>query len=340
MRTPARRVGRAAPSFHWDLGTQGELMPTIGELPDTPRFNIKSVAEQTGILPVTLRAWERRYQLLTPHRSSSNYRLYSEREVALLRWLKQQVDAGLRVQVAVQELHAIRHSGEWPELLPPLEKRMPHVGTGSASEFSARLFSALKAQDEAKAAQVLNHAHAVFDVSTICLELIIPCLVEIGEAWHRGEIRIATEHMASTFLRGRLMTLYQAFPVRRRGPRLIVGAAPGERHEIGALIFSLLTRRAGYWVEYLGPDVDTADLLDFVRADRPALVCLSATTREPALRLQHVDKALAKIRPRPCFGYGGRAFNTDPRLRELVPGEFLGETLGEAVGRIAGLLKD
>jgi methanogenic corrinoid protein MtbC1 len=201
------------------------------------------------------------------------------------------------------------------------------------------LVQALIAQDEAKAARVLSQAHAVFDVSTICLDVIIPCLVEIGEAWHRGEIRIATEHMASTFLRGRLLTLYQAFPVRRRGRRLIAGAAPGERHEIGALIFSLLARRAGYWVEYLGPDVELDDLLDFARTEKPALVCLAATTREPALRLQQFDSALARLRPRPRFGYGGRAFNADPRLRELVAGEFLGETLDAAVRRIAELLR-
>jgi len=315
-------------------------MATLAELPDTPRFNIKHVAEQTGILPVTLRAWERRYRLLTPRRTASNYRLYSEREIAMLRWMKRRVDSGLRVQMAAEELHALRRSGEWPDLLPPLEKRAPYVGESSPSLFSARLFQALKVQDESKAAQVLTQAHASFDVSTLGLEVIIPCLVEIGEAWHRGEMRIAEEHMASTFLRGRLLTLYQAFPVRRRGPRLIVGAAPGERHEIGALVFSLLARRAGFWVEYLGPDVDIADLLDFVRADRPALVCLSATTREPAVRLHNVHKALSRLRPRPRFGYGGRAFNSDPRLRELVPGEFLGPTLGEAIGRVASLLKD
>lgn len=314
-------------------------MATIAQLSDVPRFNIKHVAEQTGILPVTLRAWERRYRLPTPRRTGSNYRLYSEREIAVLRWMKRRVNSGLRVRMAAEELNALRRAGQWPELLPPLEKRGPHVGVSSPSLFSAGLFQALKVQDETKASQVLTQAHAVFDVSTICLEIIIPCLVEIGETWHRGEMRIAEEHMATTFLRGRLLTLYQAFPVRRRGPRLIVGAAPGERHEIGALIFSLLARRAGFWVEYLGPDVDIADLLDFVRADRPALVCLSATTREPALRLQNVHRALSRMRPRPRFGYGGRAFNSDPRLGDLVPGEFLGQTLGEAIGRVASLLR-
>ncbi len=314
-------------------------MPTIADLSDVPRYNIKHVAQQTGILAVTLRAWERRYGMLTPRRSGSNYRLYSERDIAMLRWLRRQVDAGLRVQMAVEELHALRQSGKWPEVLPPIESRGPHPPGIQPSAFSARLFQALAALQEAQAAQVLTQAQAALDVPTLCLEVIVPCLVEIGEAWHRGQIRSACEHMASAFLRGRLLTLYQAFPVQRRGRRLIVGAAPGERHEIGALILSLLARRAGYRVEYLGPDVELDDLLDFVRTEKPALVCLTATTREPALRLQQVDSSLARLRPKPLFAYGGRAFNSDPRLRELIAGQFLGETLGDALERIAALLR-
>jgi hypothetical protein len=44
------------------------MMATIEDLPDDPKYTIKSVSTQTGIRPVTLRAWERRYELLSPHR--------------------------------------------------------------------------------------------------------------------------------------------------------------------------------------------------------------------------------------------------------------------------------
>ena len=69
-------------------------MPTIADLSDSPAFTIKAVAAQTGIQAVTLRAWERRYKLVAPKRTIGNYRLYSERDVAMLRWLKFKVDQG------------------------------------------------------------------------------------------------------------------------------------------------------------------------------------------------------------------------------------------------------
>jgi len=70
---------------------------------------------------VTLRAWERRYNILTPHRTASNYRLYSEQDIAMLRWLKSQVDSGMPISGAAAELSEMRSRGRLPEVLPALE---------------------------------------------------------------------------------------------------------------------------------------------------------------------------------------------------------------------------
>jgi methanogenic corrinoid protein MtbC1 len=192
--------------------------------------------------------------------------------------------------------------------------------------------------DEAAANVLLGEAHAVYDLTTICLEIIIPCLVEIGNAWHRDEIRIADEHLATTFLRGKLMSLLQAYPNRRNMPYIITGTAPSEQHEIGSLILSVLLRRDGYRIEYLGSDVPIEDLVDYACYEHPAMICLSATLYATALELARVKEKLGQLRPVPLFGYGGRAFNLNPELRQRVPGYFLGETLDEACKTIARLL--
>ncbi|WP_226644677.1 MerR family transcriptional regulator [Microbulbifer variabilis] len=51
------------------------------ESPTKAHLPIREVARRTGVHPVTLRAWERRYGLLTPTRTSKGHRLYSEEEV-------------------------------------------------------------------------------------------------------------------------------------------------------------------------------------------------------------------------------------------------------------------
>jgi DNA-binding transcriptional MerR regulator len=316
-------------------------MTTIADLPDTPQHTIQIVCDRTGILPVTLRAWERRYKLLRPERTAGNYRLYSERDVAVLRWVKSRVEVGLTIGRVVKEFRALGRAGLWPYAAPapPLE---PRAESGLPPDaYAQRLYAALVAMDEAQAAEVLREAQAVFDLSTTCLGIIQPCLCEVGEAWYRGAIRIATEHFASQYLRGRLLALFQAYPMRHSAPRVVVGCAPNEHHDIGGLgglILALFLRREGYRVEFLGANLHLEDLAHYARDHRPALICLSANAEASARELRQMEARLAGMRPRPKLGYGGLAFNLNPALRETVPGIFLGEDAGAAAARVRELL--
>lgn len=70
-----------------------------------PVYNTKAVVQQTGVPAPTLRAWERRYALLSPERANNAYRLYSERDIVLIRWLKDRVDGGMSISHAVELYH-------------------------------------------------------------------------------------------------------------------------------------------------------------------------------------------------------------------------------------------
>jgi DNA-binding transcriptional MerR regulator len=313
-------------------------MPTIASLPAAPRHTIKAVCEQTGVMPVTLRAWERRYDLVRPGRTAGNYRLYSDRDIALLRWVRHRMEAGNPISSVAREFHALRQAGRWPPLTSGLPGQTPVPNAPPAAEYARRLFGALTALDEPQAGALLREAHGAFDLEVVCLEIIQPCLYEIGEAWYRGEIRVATEHFASNFLRGHLMGLFQACPLRQSAPHIVAGCAPDELHDIGSLMLALLLRRAGYRVEFIGANVPLADLAEYARAVRPALICLSAHSEETARGLRQLDGRLAGMRPRPRFGFGGRVFNAQPALRTSVPGQFLGENAREALAAVRAIL--
>jgi MerR family transcriptional regulator, light-induced transcriptional regulator len=313
-------------------------MPTLLTVSDTPQHTIKTVCAQTGILPVTLRAWERRYKLLKPRRTSGNYRLYSDRDVALLRWVRGRMEAGMSISRVAAEFQALRRAGQWPEAvthLPPEPLAQPKAPAASDAR---RLYDALTTMNEAQAGAILHAAQAQFDLFAVCLEIVQPCLYEIGEAWARGALRIATEHFASHFLRGYLLTLFQACPMRQSAPRIVVGCAPNEYHDIGSLMVALFLRREGYRVEFIGANAHLEDLADYARAERPALICLSASSDEAARGLRQLDARLAGMRPRPRFAFGGRIFDAQPDLRSLVPGLFLGQDARQAVARVREFL--
>lgn len=312
-------------------------MPAINELSATPVHTIHVVADRTGLPAVTLRMWERRYGVVRPARSSGNYRLYSDRDIGLLRWLKQEVDGGTSIRWAAERLQHRLAVGDWPPVLPAL--RPGRGPSHPAQAFVRDLFDSLVAADERRARTVLRQAEAQYDLDRLCLQILTPCLVEIGEAWHRGELRISQEHYASSFLRGHLLALYQAYPLPRGALRAFVGCAPSEQHEIGALMLALFLRRGGCRVDYLGPNVETADLIQYARGQRPALIALSASTEGPALAMEQAGAGLARLRPRPLFGFGGRAFNLEPELRSQLTGSFLGEDAARGAALALRMLK-
>jgi DNA-binding transcriptional MerR regulator len=312
-------------------------MPNLSDFPDEPRYSIKKISELTGIRPVTLRAWERRYTVLTPHRSDNRYRKYSERDLQILRWLKNQVDNGFTISSVAEELHKMAETGDWVDAIPTSPTNQLGKPIKPPQVYANQLYRALIKHDENRASDLLKEVFAGYDLRTVFASVLAPCLVEIGEAWYRGALTITTEHFASAFLRGKLLTLLQAYPSRRNAPLILVGGAPTEQHEIGALMLAVLLRSVGYRVEFLGPDLPLQDLAEYARHEKPGMIILSAVTEPAALELRPMQSLLNKLRPMPIFAYGGRAFDLHPKLRDEVEGTFLGENLDTTTENIADL---
>jgi MerR family transcriptional regulator, light-induced transcriptional regulator len=317
-----------------------QRMSTIVDLSDDPKFTIKSVASLTGIRPVTLRAWERRHEVLNPYRADNRYRLYSERDIAVLRWLKNRIEEGISISSAVSELRSMTANNMWPEAVPSAPTPVVGASDTPPSQYATQLYRALIKHDESKAGDLLREVHAIFDLMTVCMEVLVPALREIGESWYRGEIRVTTEHFASAYLRGKLLSLLQAYPTRRTAPLVLIGCAPMEQHELGSLMMAVLLRSEGLRVEYLGPDIPIEDLADYASYEQPAMIILSASSEYSAREMRKMQEMLKKVRPTPIFGYGGRAFDTKPELRKEIAGTYLGGTFESALDTVKSLLKN
>lgn len=313
-------------------------MTTWNELSEEPKYTIKAVTTQTGIRAVTIRAWENRYGLLKPQRSENHYRLYSERDVATLRWVKSQVDQSISISNVVRELRSMQSRGEYPEVLPSITTYTRTYQPVPPEKLARQLYTAMVQHDESLANDLLRQANSMFDLTTVCTDIIGRSLFLVGEAWHEGELRIMDEHYANRFLAGKLVTLMQAYPNRRGAPLILVACAPDERHELGSLMMSVMLRHNGYRVEYLGPDLPLEDVVDYARQERPAMICMSASVEETALELSKMQDKVNKIKPKPIFGYGGQAFVQKPTLRDKVPGIYLGDTIEESKELVEKLL--
>ena len=314
-------------------------MVSIAEFSKEPKYTIKALSERTGVRPVTLRAWERRYDLLTPERLDNNYRLYSERDIEVIRWITHRLDDGLSISNAVREYKGLRGNSIWPEALPSVLPPEPlQVPQHPPKVYADKLFSALTAHNENDAKKIVDAVQSMFDLKEIFFEIFYPCLYEIGEAWYRGEIRIATEHFASAFIRAILMNLLQAFPIYSNAPTILIGCAPEEFHEIAPLMLSVLLRREGYQVEFLGADLPVDDLVAYAEDTSPEMIILSAGFEETARPLFKMQKLLNELPSQPKFGFGGRYFNENEDALKDMQGFFLGHNLNEAIQNVHDLL--
>ena len=75
--------------------------PPLAQLSTAPVFNTKAVALETGVPADTFRAWERRYGMPRPQRTAGGHRLYSERDIAIIRWLRDRTNEGVNISHAV-----------------------------------------------------------------------------------------------------------------------------------------------------------------------------------------------------------------------------------------------
>src|SRR5690348_9442410 len=192
--------------------------PDLEQYADAPLFNTKAVVQQTGISGPTLRAWERRYAILSPERAQNDYRLYSERDIALIGWLKERVDSGMSISQAIAlfrhlqvEQNQLKREGLPPESPSPSQKLVSNLtaggretlveGDGYAQDetynmrsVQERLLAAFTNLDEAAAGQLMASMLSIYPMEQVCAELITPTLWEIGRLWEQEAISVSIEH--------------------------------------------------------------------------------------------------------------------------------------------------
>jgi len=306
----------------------------------TPTFNLKVVLKETGIAADTLRAWERRYGLPMPDRTPGGHRLYSQHDIEIIKWLMAKQDEGLSISRAVDLWNELIASGQDP--LPaslsgamPVTQAISIPGTNLEAVRRAWLKACLDF-DENAAEQVLNQAFAIYPLEAVCTEVLQRGLNEIGEMWYDAKATVQQEHFTSALAQRRLDALIAAAPPPTRAQTILIGCTKGEQHLFVPLLLTLLLRRRGLKVVYLGANVPVQRFNETLLSVKPHLVILSAQQLQTASGLCETAAYLNSNGGR--VAYGGRIFNLVPELRKRVSAHFLGTSIEEAIQSVETLL--
>ncbi|UVT15893.1 MAG: cobalamin B12-binding domain-containing protein [Nitrospira sp.] len=235
---------------------------------------IHRVSKLVGLSRDVVRVWERRYGLVKPLRSANRYREYTDEDVALLRFLKEELDRGQTIGALAVEgrdalLNRMRISST-----PKRQDLSPH------NSLLEELISRLDPLDKTRFEQQLNAAVAVIPFEEAVQRILLPLQRRIGELWHEGRVTVAVEHYVTKVIQQKLFAVMNQLPVNEFGPRVLVACPEGEFHEIGAQAAAYLAAARGCHVYYLGPNLPISALQTFCERVKPDLVLLSLTERQ------------------------------------------------------------
>ncbi len=266
-------------------------------------YRINVAAALSGVPPATLRAWERRYGVPVPRRTTSAYRLYTADDVGLITRMREMVDAGM---APAQAASAVLASGT---SMPLADDRGE---TGALELARDRLLSATQRYDGRALDEELMRLSLLLDAQTFYSKVVSPLLVEVGKRWEDGVLSIAQEHLLSEKLELALRASLRALE-RVDGPHVLLGALDGDTHVLGLIGAALRFAGSGAKVTLLGATTPPSAISDAVRSMSPRLVGLSATSQPADARA--LFRAYAKACGSTPWVVGGI---TAPKLESAV----------------------
>lgn len=239
--------------------------------------SIKVAAQRAGLTPHVIRVWEKRYGAVTPARTKTNRRLYSDEEIERLGLLRHATHSG----------HSISHvaklpTGKLKALVVENETRATRGVPGKAAPAAKpgqalveECVAAIRELNSRALEEVMNRAGLALGSQGFLQNVVVPLTQVLGDLWRDGVVKAAHEHFASAAIRAFLAGAVKPFAIPDTAPRLLVATPPGQLHELGAVIVSAAATNQGWHVTYLGTSLPAVEIAGAALQNQCRAVALS-----------------------------------------------------------------
>jgi DNA-binding transcriptional MerR regulator len=277
-------------------------------------YPIRKISELTGINPVTLRAWERRYGLIKPERTPKGHRLYTDEHVQLIRRILGLIDQG----ISIGQVKKIISEHQIPS---EVETAARATAIDPWEDYRTRMLQAIAKFDDAALDSSYNDCLSLYPLELVTRLLLLPILHELHQRQSRQPQSDPELHFFRTYLRNKLGARFHHLACQARGRRLLAACLPGEFSEVELLLFSLAALTRGYRIILLGPNMPLESLpLTMERSQCEALLLFSSLEPPVAMLSTHLPAMTQKI-SQPVFIGGSLAQAHAEELRQagLIP---------------------
>lgn len=267
----------------------------------------------------TIRAWEKRYGALTPARTDTNRRRYSQKDVERLRLLDRAVQSGH----AIGAIAGLSDS----QLAQLVKGALGQVQQHSAAEIVEECLRLIRNLEAAELGATLRGASTSFGVVAFIHEILAPITERVGIGWHQGDISVSQEHVSTAVIRGVLDQIRLSYVSRKSAPALVVTTPPNQRHELGAMMIATIAASLGWRSVYLGADMPWKDIREAVVKTKAKVLAFSVVMpmndREQVEMASFIDGLESEISVfvggRSAIGLTEEALGQRGRLLQSIP---------------------
>jgi DNA-binding transcriptional MerR regulator len=264
-------------------------------------FTIKAVSQATGVSIETLRAWERRYQVVEPHRDPNGRRSYAPPDVIRLRKLREATERGH----AISKLARFTDEELSSVLATPATEGPSRL---AAKSFATQIVEAAEDYRPEDCDQALSMALALLPIDEVVTAVLGPALVEVGERWHGGRFNVAQERIVTGTVRRQVSAVLDTYNKISSSEPIVFATVPDERHELGLLMTALIAASKGLRCHYLGPDIPSADIATYATRVTAAAVVLSFVLQDrEAASAAALSDLVTRLPKQTRVWIGGRA---------------------------------
>lgn len=268
--------------------------------------SLKLVVLRTGLSPQLIRVWEKRYQAVTPIRTPTNRRLYTDNDIARLDVLHQLTQTGHGIsQIANLPTDRLAELLAKAGHVPSVNPQVP--SPANAEDFLKEALATIQNLDAPGLEQVMQRGLLHFGFSR-ALQEVARLIEVVGDRWRTGELRIAHEHLATATIRIFLSDFIRParFPVHT--PLLTVATPAEQHHDLGAVLTAAAAHNNGWRVTFLGASLPYEEIAGAAIAKGARAVALSIVYPADDPNLERELESLRKILPAPiAIIVGGRA---------------------------------
>jgi len=286
------------------------------------KHQIKIVARRTGLSPHLIRMWERRYQAVSPERTDTGRRLYSDEDIERLVLLHQATLAGESIgQIARLPREDLARMVAATSDMRPKGEFLPAVDEEQAGYHLNQCLEMVKNLDSTNLEARLLRASVALGQQVFLEKVLLPLLSKTGDMWSLGSIKVAHEHLASAVVRSLLGSMYVTMHPESGGPLILTTTPSGQLHEFGALMVSVIASSIGWRTLYLGPNLPAEDIAAAVAQRQADAVALSIVYPPDDPRLAIELKKLSRfVGGKTRLLIGGRSASAYGNIVEEING--------------------